>query len=95
MGGPPEQLPERYAAGDPIELLPVAMPALLVHGTDDRTVSVKLARSYAEQARASGSEVELIEIAGAPGGHRAHVDPRGEAWAAVTGWLASPVGAPA
>ena len=90
MGGSPEQLPERYAAGDPACLLPLSMPALLVHGTLDETVSVELSRSYATAARAAGGEVELVEIAGAAGHHRAHIDPRGEAWAAVTRRLGAP-----
>jgi acetyl esterase/lipase len=87
MGGSPQERPERYAAGDPMRLLPLRMPALLVHGTLDETVSVELSRSYARAARAAGADVELVEIAGAAGRHRAHVDPRGEAWAAVTARL--------
>ena len=67
MGGSPEDLPERYAAGDPMSLLPLSMPALLVHGTLDATVSVELARGYERAARDAGSEVELVEIAGAAG----------------------------
>ncbi len=90
MGGSPAQLPERYAAGDPARLLPLDMPALLVHGTLDETVSVELSRDYAAAARAAGGEVELVEIAGAAGHHRAHIDPRGEAWAAVTSRLGAP-----
>jgi len=90
MGGSPEQLPERYAAGDPIELVPLGIPALLVHGTEDKTVSVRLSRNYAERARGAGGQVELIEIAGPAGGHRAHIDPRGEPWRAVTRWLGEP-----
>jgi acetyl esterase/lipase len=84
MGGSPEQLPERYAAGDPIRLLPPSMPALLVHGTQDETVTVELSRDYARAAREAGGEVELVEIPGAAGRHRAHINPRGRAWAAVT-----------
>jgi acetyl esterase/lipase len=87
MGGSPEELPERYAAGDPMRLLPLSMPALLVHGTLDETVSIELARSYERAARAAGGEVELVEISGAAGRHRAHIDPRGEAWAAVASRL--------
>jgi acetyl esterase/lipase len=87
MGGGPEELPERYAIGDPIELVPTGMPVLLVHGTADETVSVSLSRSYAQALRAAGGEVELIEIAGAAGAHRAHIDPRGAAWAAVAARL--------
>jgi acetyl esterase/lipase len=92
MGGSPEQLPERYDVGDPIRLLPPAMPVLLVHGTDDQTVSVKLSRGYAERAGEAGGGVELVEIEGDAGGHRAHINPRGQAWTAVTRWLGMPVG---
>jgi acetyl esterase/lipase len=91
MGGSPEQLPERYAVGDPIELVPLDMPVLLVHGVQDETVTVRLSRNYAERARAAGGSVELIEIEGPAGAHRAHLDPRGAAWAAVVGWLKEPV----
>jgi acetyl esterase/lipase len=84
MGGGPDELPDRYAAGDPMRLLPLGIPALLVHGVADRTVSVELSRSYARAASAAGDAVELVEIAGAAGSHRAHIDPRGRAWAEVT-----------
>lgn len=84
MGGGPEEVAERYDVGDPVRLVPLSMPALLVHGTADRTVSVKLSRSYERAATASGADVELVEIEGAAGAHRAHLDPRGAAWAAVT-----------
>ena len=94
MGGAPEQLPARYSIADPIELLPLSMPTLLVHGSMDTTVSVELSRSYAVRAGASGGFAELIEIEGAAGSHRAHIDPRGEAWAAVTGWLGQPLPRP-
>ncbi len=83
MGGSPDEVPERYAAGDPMRLLPLEIPALIVHGVRDETVSVELSRSYARAAQAAGGEVELVEIEGEPGRHRAHIDPRGEAWAAV------------
>jgi acetyl esterase/lipase len=83
MGGSPEEVPERYAVGDPIRLLPLPMPVLIVHGLLDETVSVKLSRSYANATRAAGGEVELVEIQGPAGRHRAHIDPRGDAWAAV------------
>jgi fermentation-respiration switch protein FrsA (DUF1100 family) len=76
-------VPERYAAGDPIRLLPLPIPALIVHGVLDETVSIKLSRSYADAARAAGGKIELVEIQGSAGRHRAHIDPRGDAWAAV------------
>ncbi len=92
IGGSPEQHPDRYALADPMKLLPPQAPVLLVHGTRDATVSVKLSRRYAEAARDAGGDVELVEIDGAAGSHRAHVDPRGQAWTAVTRWLGQPVG---
>ena len=84
MGGSPDHLPERYALGDPLGLVPLGAPVLLVHGRLDETVSVKLSRNYARTAIAAGGEVELVEIEGDAGRHRAHIDPRGAAWAAVT-----------
>jgi fermentation-respiration switch protein FrsA (DUF1100 family) len=93
MGGAPEELPERYAIADPLVRVPLAMPVLLVHGTLDATVSIELSRRYASAARAAGGTLELVEIDGPGGGHRAHIDPRGAAWSAVTRWLAQPLGA--
>jgi acetyl esterase/lipase len=90
MGGSPDQLPERYAIADPLLHVPLDMPVLLVHGCEDQTVSIELSRRYARASSAAGGEVELIELAGEAGAHRAHLDPRGAAWAAVTRWLVAP-----
>jgi acetyl esterase/lipase len=81
MGGTAEQVPERYAACDPMRLLPLGIPTLLVHGCDDGTVPLRRSRDYAAAARAVGDDVELIEVPGAD--HRAPVDPRSDAWQAV------------
>jgi acetyl esterase/lipase len=92
MGGSPEELPERYAAADPLANVPLDIPVLIVHGVLDATVSIELSRRY---TRAAGGAVELVEIDGEAGAHRAHIDPRGEAWRAVTGWLRRPLRASA
>jgi acetyl esterase/lipase len=91
MGGSPEEVPERYAVGDPMNEVPLDMPMLLVHGVMDETVSIRLSRAYAQATRAAGGQLELVEIDGAAGRHRAHIDPRGAAWATVTKWLSEPV----
>src|SRR3954470_6857017 len=41
MGGTPEEVPERYALGNPIRRLPLGVPILLVHGSADETVPPK------------------------------------------------------
>jgi acetyl esterase/lipase len=87
MGGGPDDVPERYAVADPIALVPPPAAVLLVHGTDDVTVSVRRSRNYAAAARAAGTEVELHEIAGDAGRHRSHILPASASWAAVTRWL--------
>jgi len=87
MGGGPDAVPERYAIADPIGLLPLALPVLLVHGSEDRTVSVRRSRNYAAAARALGAEVDLVEIPGDAGAHRSHVFPGSAAFAAVLRWL--------
>jgi len=89
MGGSPEAEPERYAHADPIARVPLGMPVLLVHGVRDEVVSVKFSRAYADALRAAGGEVELVEVEGEHGRHRAHIYPQGPGWGRVLEWLAS------
>jgi acetyl esterase/lipase len=93
IGGSPDDLPERYDVADPLRQAPLAMPALLVHGVRDETVSVRLSRDYAAAARAAGGAVELVEIAGPAGAHRAFIEPHGAAWEPVWRALERPPGA--
>src|SRR3954454_23324427 len=88
MGGSPDEVPERYAAADPMELLPLGVPTLLVHGVEDATVPVKRSRRYAEAARAAGDDVQLIEPV--PGYHRIFLDPGSTAWKAAADFLTAP-----
>jgi len=85
MGGGPAQVPERYAIADPLRRVPLPIPVLLVHATDDRSVPAKRSREYVAASRAAGGEAELVEVA--TGGHRAPIDPPSEAWQAAAGWL--------
>jgi acetyl esterase/lipase len=89
LGGTPDEVPERFAAADPMQLVPLGVPTLLVHGASDETVPVARSREYAEAARAAGDDVTLIEPT--PGGHRVHIDPRSSAWLAAAEWIARPV----
>jgi acetyl esterase/lipase len=85
MGGEPREVPDRYAQCDPMQLLPVGKPLLLVHGADDATIPIQRTREYLAAAAEAGDDVELIEPA--PGGHRSHIDPRSAAWRAAAEWL--------
>ncbi|HEX8053534.1 MAG TPA: alpha/beta fold hydrolase [Thermoleophilaceae bacterium] len=86
LGGGPDEVPERYVATNPMQLVPIGKPTLLVHGSDDETVPLERSRLYYEAARAAGDPVELIEPS--PGHHRIHIDPRSRAWQVVAEWLA-------
>jgi acetyl esterase/lipase len=85
LGGGPHEVPERFAAADPMQLIPLGKPTLIVHGADDETVPLKRSRLYYEAARAAGDPVELVEPS--PGHHRVHIDPRSDAWRVVADWL--------
>jgi acetyl esterase/lipase len=92
MGGEPREHPERYARCDPMQLLPLGTPLLLVHGQADATISVERTREYAIAARAAADDVTLLEPE--TGGHRSHLDPRSEAWRAAIEWLEDARSAP-
>jgi acetyl esterase/lipase len=85
LGGTPEQVPERFAAVNPIELIPPPVPVLVVHGADDATVPVFRSRDYARAARAAGGDVQIVEPS--PGGHRTHVYASSAAWRAAADWI--------
>lgn len=89
LGGNQSEHPDRYAATDPMRLIPLGIPTLLVHGPGDETVAVARSREYAAAARGFGDLVELIEPPDAT--HRSHVDPRSAAWKAAAAWLAAPL----
>jgi acetyl esterase/lipase len=86
MGAAPADAPDdRYSLANPVRLLPLGVPILLVHGGADGTVPVERSRELAAAARAAGDEVELVEPPGA--GHRTVVDPRRPEWEATAYWL--------
>ena len=85
MGGTPAEVPDRYAQADPMRLLPLGVPVLLVHGADDQTVPVARSSRYLDAALTAGDAIELVEPS--PGGHRVHIDPRSSAWEATAAWI--------
>jgi acetyl esterase/lipase len=81
LGGRRDEVPERYAAADPMQLPPPPCPVVLIHGLDDRIVPVDLSRRYASYARSAGADLRLVELPGVE--HFAPIDPQSTAWPTV------------
>ena len=76
LGGPPDAVPDRYAAAAPVALLPLGVPVVCVHGTADDIVPLRQSERY---VAAAGRAAELVTIPGA--GHFELIDPADPAWA--------------
>ena len=81
IGGPPDQYPDRYDAGSPIELLPNGARQVLIHGTLDNTVPVSQSEQYVRRATESGDRCSLVKLEGT--GHFELIDPESDAWSSV------------
>lgn len=81
LGGTPAQVPERYAAASPIELLPLGVPQVLVHGAEDTSVPLEISQRFERAAVAVGDQASLLLLPGA--GHFELVDPQSEEWPTV------------
>lgn len=86
LGADRDQEPERWRLADPSRTLPLGVPALVVHGTEDRIISLGASRRYVDAARTAGDRIDLEVLPGL--GHAAVIDPRGPAWPAIEHWLA-------
>ena len=84
LGGGPAEAPGRYAAADPVRLLPTGADVLLVHGAADTTVVPEQSERYAAAAAAAGDRVELRVV---PGDHMVLIDPAGAPWRLVRNWV--------
>jgi len=81
MGGTPEEYPDRYDTGSPIELLPTGARHVLVHGTADDTVPLSQSESFIERAEKLMDQSTLVKLDGI--GHYELIDPESEAWPPV------------
>jgi len=68
--------PEHYAEGSPLELLPLGVPQIVVHGTEDDSVPYEMSERYVD---AAGGQAELVTLEGA--GHFEPIDPQADAFA--------------
>ncbi|SNS73805.1 Acetyl esterase/lipase [Granulicella rosea] len=81
MGGSPKVHPDRYAAGDPGELVPLNVPQALVQGAEDSQIPPQLPARWAERGRRLGEQVTVRMVPNA--GHFEVVDPESAAWQVV------------
>jgi acetyl esterase/lipase len=81
IGGDPQQYPERYDEASPIELLPMKVKQVLIHGRDDEIVPISQSERFVERARAAGDEPLLVALDGI--GHFELIDPESQAWNSV------------
>jgi acetyl esterase/lipase len=93
LGATQAQAPERWRYADPIQLLPVGVPTLVVHGDADRLIQVGSSARYVANAQRAGDDIALATIPGL--GHAAAIDPRGPAWPPVARWILEHSAAPA
>ena len=75
LGGMPDELPDHYAEASPLELLPLGVRQIVIHGDRDEDVRYEMSAAYAE---AAGDEVELITLPGAA--HFEPIDPQSREW---------------
>ena len=78
MGGTPDEQPDRYNAGSPIELIPTGATQILVHGTADGTVPVSQSEAFVEKAEKLDDRATLVKLEGVS--HYEPIDPESGAW---------------
>ncbi len=81
LGGPPDELADRYGHASPAELLPLGVPQILVHGSADVDVDPSITDVYAERARAAGDSVTEVRLDGFD--HFDVIDPKSAIWQAA------------
>jgi acetyl esterase/lipase len=77
LGGSPDRVPQRYAAADPMELLPIPAPQRVVHGTADNIVPFDMSQRFAKTSK----NCKLLPLDGA--GHFDLIDPRSKFWPTI------------
>lgn len=84
MGATPDEEPERYDLGSPIERVPSGVPTRCVHGRQDDIVPIDQSERYVAAATMAGDEAVLAPF---EGDHFAVLDPTHESWTDTVAWL--------
>lgn len=81
LDGSPDDVPEGYAAASPIELLPLGVRQLVVHGTADTAVPYEIGEAYHAAAVAAGDDVTWLTLPRT--GHFELIDPESDVWPTI------------
>jgi acetyl esterase/lipase len=84
LGGEPDEVPAAYAVADPTARVPLGVPVLCVHGTDDTLVPISQSETFAQVAGAAGDDVEVRPV---QGDHFAVIDPGDPSWTDTLDWI--------
>ncbi len=82
LGGSPAEFADRYQQTSPIELLPLKVPTILMHGKQDRIVPIELGREFQQSAKRKGDDVTLLTLDTT--GHFDWISPVAPVWEIVT-----------
>ncbi|MFY1694629.1 MULTISPECIES: alpha/beta hydrolase [unclassified Solwaraspora] len=80
LGGVRDDIPQVYAASDPMARLPIGVPQLIVQGASDDLDLIDFNRRYVAAARAAGEDPGWLEQAG---DHFSVIDPAAPIWRAT------------
>lgn len=64
LGGTPQEVPERYAAVDPIRNIDLETPVIAVHGTNDQFVAPANSQRYVAAVAMGGGQAALVLLEG-------------------------------
>ncbi len=87
LGGMPEEVPRRYVAVSPMELLPIGAPVLVVHSKKDSVVPIDMGRKFFQAAKSKGDLIETVEVDGED--HYDLLDPKMRSWELARHWIKS------
>lgn len=86
FGGPAEAMPDVYASASPIELVPLGIPTVVVHGSNDVDVPQLLSERYVEAASRAGDDVRYLAPEGVD--HMDLIEPEHRVWRELDAILA-------
>jgi acetyl esterase/lipase len=81
MGGGPREVPDRYIAGSPFQMLPLMVPQIHITGRNDAIVPPRQVSGYNYESQSAGDSSQLIVVPDA--GHYEVVWPGTPAWERV------------